>query len=432
LNHLTVNINTCKNYNRDVIPFIKYRGDDKMRLVPEIQTANILALTSELFSKTRIINLPENVVYSFQDTLNVLLHAATSTTNSLESASIDLRIKTPIKNVPSADSIHNYINSNSIDYILSSFRRINNEIIQLAGLKGTHQDAAIDFHDVPYYGDRNTPGIRGIKPKNGTSWGYSFCTLDIIGDIKLTLDVIDINGLAKNYSILIESMLQRIETMGINVRTLFMDREFFNSSTISTLHTSNKNYVIGAKSNKKINAMLLEYKKKFGQTSTFFEYQFEKGGPKFIIVAIVNPKYDPNVKKDNGNNEYHLFATNTPVNIESDFIKKIPEEYRKRWNIETGYRVKNAFKIRTCSKSPVARTLFFLIQCILYNIESLLKTAIEIDAFKLKSAISDAIVTVIKQGHKLLHVTTLQNFMKSIGEFNENRTKALHERLKVT
>jgi len=52
-------------------------------------------------------------------------------------------------------------------------------------------------------------------------------------------------------------------------------------------------------------------------------------------VAILNPKYDPNDKKDKGNNEYHLFATNLAVNIESDFIKKIPEEYRKRWNIET-------------------------------------------------------------------------------------------------
>ena len=403
-----------------------------MRLVPEIQITNLLALTSELFGKSKIINLPENAEYSFQDTLNVLLRAATSTTNSIESASNDLRIKTPNKNVPSADSIHDYINSNSIDYLMSSFRQINTEIIQHANLKGTYQDAAIDFHDIPYYGDINTPGIRGIKPKNGTSWGYSFCSLDIIGSIKLTLDVIDINGLAKNYSILMESMMQRLKSMEINLRTLFMDREFFNNPTISTLQRLNKYFVIAAKSNKKINAILLEHKKKFGETSTFFEYQFEKGGPKFIIVAVLNPKYDPNAKKDKGNNEYHLFATNLAVNNESDFIKKIPEEYRKRWNIETGYRVKNAFKIRTCSKSPIVRSLFFLIQCLLYNIESLLKLVIEIDAYKLKSAISDAIVIVIKEGYKLLRNITVEKFMKSLWEFMENRTKDLRDRLIVT
>ena len=211
-----------------------------------------------------------------------------------------------------------------------------------------------------------------------------------------------------------------------------MDREFFNNPTISTLQRLNKNYVIAAKSNKKINAILLEHKKKFGQTSTFFEYQFEKGGQKFIIVAVLNPKYDPNSKKDKGNNEYHLFATNLPINNASDFIKKIPEEYRKRWNIETGYRVKNAFKIRTCSKSPIARSLFFLIQCLLYNIESLLKLVIEIDAYKLKSAISDAIVVIIKEGYKLLCNVTVENFMKSLWEFMENRTEDLRDRLGVT
>jgi len=211
-----------------------------MRLVPEIQTTNLLALTSELFGKSKIINLPEKAEYSFQDTLNVLLRAATSTSNSIESASIDLRMKTPYKNVPSADSIHSYINSNSIDYMISSFRQINTEIIKHTNLKGTYQDAAIDFHDIPYYGDKNTSGIRGIKPKNGTSWGYSFCSLDIIGDIKLTIDVIDINGLAKNYSILMESMIQRLKAMEINLRTLFMDREFFNNPAISTLQRLNK------------------------------------------------------------------------------------------------------------------------------------------------------------------------------------------------
>jgi len=403
-----------------------------MRHVPEIQTTSFLAFTSQLFGKARIINLPETTDYIFQDALNVLLHAATSTTNSVESASIDLRNKTPNKNVPSGDSIHNYINSNSIEYIMSSFRQINTEIIQLANLKGTYHDAAIDFHDIPYYGDKNTPGVRGIKPKNGTSWGHSFCTLDIIGDTKLTLDVIDINGLAKNYSILIGSMLQRIKTMKINIATLFMDREFFNSAIISTLHTSNNNFIIAAKSNKKINAILLEHKKKFGQTSTVFEYQFENGGPKFCIVAILNPKYDPNEKQDKGNHEYHLFATNIAVNIASDILKKIPEEYRKRWNIETGYRVKNAFKIRTCSKSHIARTLFFIIQCLLYNIESLLKQVIEIDAYKLKSAISDEIVMVIKDGYKSLFLVSLQNFMKSLWEYNENRIKELRDRLRVT
>ncbi len=93
-----------------------------MRHVPgEIQTASVLAITSELLNKTSIIKLPEGAEYKLQDTLNVILHAATSTTNSVESASIDLQTKNPDKNVQSGDSVHDYINSNKPDYILSSF-----------------------------------------------------------------------------------------------------------------------------------------------------------------------------------------------------------------------------------------------------------------------------------------------------------------------
>lgn len=403
-----------------------------MRHVPdEIQTANMLAITSELLSKARIIKLPEGVKYSYQDMLNVILHAATSTSNSLESASIDLKLKNPNSKVLSSDRIHEYIHSNTVDYILSSYRSINSELIDLANLKGTFHDVAIDFHDIPYYGDKNTPGIRGIKPKNGTSWGFSFCSMDIIGETKLTLDVIDIGGLTKNYAILIESLMNRINSMGIFVKTLFMDREFFNFPVISTLHMLNNQYVIAAVSNKKINRMLNEHKKKFGSTSTILEYQFEKGGPKFNIVAISNPNYDPSVKKEKGNSEYFLFATNVGVNSSSEFIKKIPEEYRKRWNIETGYRAKNAFKIRTCSKSAVVRTLFFLIQCILHNVLNLLKSVLEIDAYKLKSAISEAIVTYVREGYKSLCTISIKMFMKIILGYNEDRIQSFRSRLRA-
>ncbi len=198
-------------------------------------------------------------------------------------------------------------------------------------------------------------------------------------------------GANVNYAVLIESLLQRIKLMGILVKTLFLDREFFNLSTISTLHRLNTQYIITATANRKINRILNDHKEEFGNTSTILEYQFKKGGPKFNIVAILNPNYDPKAKKDKGkgNNEYFLFATNLKVNSTSEFIKIIPEEYKKRWNIETGYKIKNIFKIRTCSKSPVVRILFFLLQCLLFNVLNLLKTGLKINVYELKSAINN-------------------------------------------
>jgi len=80
-----------------------------------------------------------------------------------------------------------------------------------------------------------------------------------------------------------------------------------------------------------------------------------------------------------------LFATSVNFGSVEEFVKRIPEEYRTRWNIETGYRVKNEFKIRTCSKKSFARVLFFVIQCILHNLPNVLKSVLSITAYELKS-----------------------------------------------
>ena len=346
-----------------------------------INTASLLAVSSELFSKSNIITLPESANYERQDILNVLLHASTSSTNSLESASNDLKRKNPDLRIPSADTVFNYIKDNKIEDILSSFRNMNLEIFKMMKLENKIHDIAIDCHDIPYYGDENTPGIRGIKLKNGSSWGKSFCTLDIIGNSQLTLDVIDINGLNKNYSLFIESLFKRLEIIGVKTGTAYLDKEFFNIAVISKLDELKINFVIAAKSNPIINKELKNHQKEWGNTSTIFKYQFKKGGPSFNVVAI----YDDIKKK------YLLFAKNKKAESIEKFEKTIPEEYRKRWNIETGYRVKNDFKIRSCTKSPVARVLFFIIQCIMYNVLNMLKSVLEITAYELKSSINEDI-----------------------------------------
>ena len=398
----------------------------------KIKSASILTLAIELLSETSIIKLPKSAKYSLQDTLTVLLHAATSTSNSSESASNDLRLNSQDKKIPSSDTINAYIKSNNIGDILSSFRKINQSIVNTLNLQGTTHDVAIDFHDISFYGNKNTPNVRGIKAKNGTSWGYSFCTIDIIGNIKLTLDVIDINGFTKNYRMLIQSMLERSQKTGINIGTLFMDREFFHIEPISVAHKLKIDFVIAAKSNAKINGILQEHKKKFGRTSTIFKYHFGKGGPTFNIVAVVNPEYDPMKKTDKGNREFYLFATNLKFRSIHEFIAIVPEEYRKRWNIETGYRVKNAFKIRTCSKSPVVRTLYFVLQCILYNVLSMLKSGLDITAYQLKSTMDIDIIQCVKHGYESLFVVPVKIFMTTISDYNKNRIRVLRTQLTGT
>jgi len=381
-------------------------------------SVSLLTAAFEMFDKHNIIKLPSNAEYEIEKVLNVLLHAATSTSNSLESASNDLKRKNPEAKIPSSDTIFNYVNCNNIEDILSSFRTINPEIFNMMELEGKVHDVAIDFHNVPFYGDKNTPLIRGMKPKNGTSWGYEYCTLDIIGDDKLTLDVIPISALKKDYSTLIELLLKRLESISVKIGTVYSDKEFCNDDAISTLTKLKINFVIACKLNKKIKRKLEEFKKENGHRSTVFEYQFNEDGTKFNLVAV------PHEKKD-----YILFATNKDVKSIKEFEKSIPEEYKKRWNIETGYRVKNDFKIRTCTKSPVARTLFFIIQCTLYNILNMLKSVLKITAHEMKSIINEDIGKSVKWGIKSLGGMPVRLLLRQLKKYIRERDRLLRIQL---
>ncbi|HEC87580.1 MAG TPA: hypothetical protein ENI49_06950 [Thermoplasmatales archaeon] len=60
------------------------------------------------------------------------------------------------------------------------------------------------------------------------------------------------------------------------------------------------------------------------------------------------------------------YATNIPVTADNAF--KLAEDYRGRWGIETGYRMKEDVRGRTCSRNYVIRLFFQLPSILLYNL----------------------------------------------------------------
>ena len=96
-----------------------------------------------------------------------------------------------------------------------------------------------------------------------------------------------------------DSLFERIENMGVKVGTVYLDREFFNKKVISKVNECKLDFVIAAKSNKKIKGILEKHTKENGNTSTVFEYKFDGEEQTFNIVAMWD--------QEKG---YILFATN--------------------------------------------------------------------------------------------------------------------------
>ena len=65
--------------------------------------------------------------------------------------------------------------------------------------------------------------------------GHSFFTTDLLREPKLTLDIVNLTGLNKDYAILIEGVVNRMRAMGIEIGMMFLDREFFNLVSIFSL-----------------------------------------------------------------------------------------------------------------------------------------------------------------------------------------------------
>jgi len=64
---------------------------------------------------------------------------------------------------------------------------------------------------------------------------------------------------------------------------------------------------------------------------------------------------------------YVAFATNISRRFVMWNVRRLPDDYRRRWGIETGYAGVEGFRARTTSKSHTLRLLYFYYALVLYN-----------------------------------------------------------------
>jgi IS4 transposase len=66
--------------------------------------------------------------------------------------------------------------------------------------------------------------------------------------------------------------------------------------------------------------------------------------------------------------QYIVFATNMKYSEARKLYRKIPLEYKKRWGIETGFRVQNMVKAMTTSRNYTIRIVYQMLSVIIYNL----------------------------------------------------------------
>lgn len=295
-----------------------------------------------------------NGEFNLKDMIRVIVHACS------QMISIEQAAKR-FKNAPKAPAIRFHLRK-KLD--LAKIEKAANRILQgLAKpiLSGKCLEFAMDITYIPYHGKpkKDDDEVVRSKAKNGTTHFHAYATLYVIVCGKrFTLALRYIKKGTSNLEI-VSHFMDVIQSLNITIKKLYLDKGFCEVEVINHLKQRYTNAIIALPlKGKAIKANLK------GKRSKIISYTMKS--PKAKATATFNLalvcKYS---KKKYNRKGARYFAYALIGTIPKP--RKVFEEYRRRFGIETSYRIMNRARARTSSRSPEIRLLYVAISLIIQN-----------------------------------------------------------------
>lgn len=240
---------------------------------------------------------------------------------------------------------------------------------QLAAKVFNHRHRlAIDLHLIPYYGHPTAieaPYIYRSQAKAGTTSFFAYASIYLIRrHHRVTLAIHPVRNDETLVSTITE-LLARLTPLKVKVKSLFLDRGFYCVPVIRWLKALQLPFIMPAVIRGKTGGTRQLCS---GRTSYWTPYRIHRGQYGTVDCQLaVACRYSKGFRQKNGI-EYLLYV----VYRVKVALKAIRTQYRRRFGIETSYRIKNHCRIRTTTKNPVVRLLFvalafILSQCLDYS-----------------------------------------------------------------
>lgn len=256
-----------------------------------------------------------------------------------------------------ADTLHKYISYTDERTLKRAYELQAREAIKK--LRINYVELAIDGKKDYYYGKNGSINVRQIKPEYGADEAWEFITLSVVYPIRIPLMSIPYKQGDDIATICIE-LLEYARSLPIRIGKVLFDRGFYIWHLIDYLE-SKKNgeplpYIIFVPQNDAIKEFIAKTEGNLGVFKHKGDYSKEKSTwkPSTTIVVCKNAG-----KNKEGEPYDMVFATNLKPSWSLVF------EYKKRWNIETGFRIMEEGKIKTKSNIPLVRFFYFLLRCLL-------------------------------------------------------------------
>lgn len=222
---------------------------------------------------------------------------------------------------------------------------------------------AFDYTDENFYGEVQGFDIHGWTGKDAITGHFKFLTCSIVSDDipeKIPLISIPIRLGHFKSSVILHCLFLIKDYIG-KIDLILFDRGFYDNDLMFELTKWKYPFLIFVKKFKEYRQLFEELEE--GKTIFVHDYTVNKNqsnyqGEKYL--AFLKQIYDPRSDK----NYDWIFATN----IEKVALSNLIETYKKRWRIETQFRVQDEARIKCKSKEMKTRYFLFLFEQMLQTI----------------------------------------------------------------
>ncbi len=227
--------------------------------------------------------------------------------------------------------------------------------------------AAIDKHRIPHH-DKN-PDLRRLiqsKYESGTYRFESYMTSKIVqGGKEANLCFSPVTRGIFNGEF-VRKTVEKCSKLRLGIGLCLLDREFYATDVMQAVRSLHRHFIMPAKKNAGIKRAIVQHAQ--GRRGDVSQYTMQSGSEKFTFNLVLIR--DDAGKKDGTNmfDRYRAFATSLPCENEGDVIRYIPEQYKRRWGMEAGYRSAKSIRPHTSSRNPSVRMLLFVLSLVLNNI----------------------------------------------------------------
>lgn len=333
-------------------------------------SAKVFKFTANLLNEHLKFPTAKNNLYNTSD-INYCLIQLSLTEGYAESGLANLQEKrNPKNNVPTGRTFRARIERLKETQIQKALTNSNDQVLKVIKNYGVFKRkavVAIDYTRDLFYGNPNTKNVVGGKQEKGTTWGYSYASIDVVeAGRRLTLFTLTVNQFTEKAQA-VEKLITEAKARGVHIGIVLLDRAFFTIDVITTLLKLNVRFIIPAVKNNKVKEAMLHYDKK-EPTKRFTLGDWKKSVNFNLVIYPRTAEQLPKNKKLNVCDLYFGFATNLPRFLAVKLPAFIPCEYRRRCGIETGFRVQDNVMAKTASKKYVVRLLYHLDSVFFYNV----------------------------------------------------------------